>query len=378
MTDQLDIYDNLDSRINLILSQKVSLKARKLALELGVDRSELNSFLYKHTELYSLNSETHEWSLLKPNELIINFPDVRWLDSELFEDALTKAGSPLDSRANKITFIIGNKCSILLEAASRFLALCNQLAMIGKTVTVDFNACKTTLYYFDRIGFCDRLNTAVNILPSRPVGSKAQSLKGNNKNLTEFGEIDPLNPNPDIPRELRKTFISHAGEIYSSMAFTVISEPFGNVYDHALSPISGFAALQLYNGNKRHIQTVISDSGIGIAGSLRKVLESKYPELHKRFTPRTIHADILLIKEVFEKGDISQVDEDARGRGLHKTFELAVKYNANISIRQESFELKLYYRNGVLKNFSHTENMVKILGTHFCFDFFLTNSTNSR
>ena len=135
------VIGNNGSSLQNILGQNISLKARKLAYELGVDKSELNSFLYKHPDLYIQNSDTHEWSLVKPSELIINFPEVSWLYSNTFEQILGKADSPLDSQVNKITFIIGNQCSILLEAASRFLALCNQLIMIGKTVTVDFSAC---------------------------------------------------------------------------------------------------------------------------------------------------------------------------------------------------------------------------------------------
>lgn len=365
------MYRDLATNINIILGKSISLKARKLAQEIGVDRSELNSFLYKHTELYVINTENHEWSLVKPSELIINFPEVTWLDSDAFEQSLNKAGSPLDSTANKVTFVLGAKSSIMLEAASRLLALCNQLVMIGKTVTVDFSATKSTLHYFDRCGFCDRLDIAVNVLPSRPVESKAKTYKGNNENLIEFGEIDPKNIDSKVVEDLQKSFIFHAGSQFQTLALTVISEPFNNVHDHSSSPINGFAALQKYQGKQTHIQTVVSDSGIGIAGSLRPVLQNKYPKLEMKFSPRTIKTDILLIKEVFEKGGILQVDDADRGLGLNRTFELAVKYNANISIRQENFELKIYYRNGVLKNFSQSDNLVKILGTHFCFDFFL-------
>ena len=371
MNSQFNSSNDLAAKINAVLNEKRSLKAKKIATALGIDRSEVSSFLHANKEQFIQNLETFEWSLVKPKELIINFPEVNWLDSETFENTLINAGSPLDNQAHKITFIIGNKCSILLEAASRFLALCNQLILIGKPVTVDFSACKATLHYFDRIGFCDLLDQGVEILPSRPKISKAKSHKGNSKNLTEFGAINLITPDQQIPRDLQKTFISHAGESYSTLALTVLSEPFNNVHDHSNSQINGFAALQLYNGNKKHIQTVVSDSGIGIAGSLRPVLADKYPSLQSKFSPRSIHTDVLLIKEVFENGGISQVYEEARGLGLNRTFKLAVKYNANISIRQESFELKLFYRNGVLQNFSSTENLVKILGTHFCFDFFL-------
>ncbi|MCZ8500021.1 hypothetical protein O9929_28255 [Vibrio lentus] len=48
------------------------------------------------------------------------------------------------------------------------------------------------------------------------------------------------------------------------------------------SPIDGFAALQVYSKTNR-IQTVISDSGVGIANSLRLVLKERYPELYEEF-----------------------------------------------------------------------------------------------
>lgn len=371
MAYHIDMQRDLASHINNILGQNKSLKARKLANELGIDKSELNSFLYKHPELYIQNTETHEWSMAKPKELIINFPEVNWLDSDTFEQTLWKLGSPLESNADIITFTVAKKCQILLEAASRFLALCNQLVLIGKVVNVDFSATTSTLHYLDRCGFCDRLDASVNVLPERPAESKAKAYKGNSENLREFGEIDPQNIDSKVVEELQKSFISHAGAKFSALALTVISEPFNNVHDHSDTPICGFAALQKYHGNQKHIQTVVSDSGVGIAGSLRPILNKKYPKLEKKFSPRSVKTDVLLIKEVFEKGGISQVDDDDRGLGLNRTFELAVKYNANISIRQENFELKIYYRNGVLKNFSQTENVVKILGTHFCFDFFL-------
>lgn len=332
MKSSFDSSSDLAAKVNAILNEKRSLKAKKIATALGVDRSEVSSFLHSNKEVFIQNPETFEWSLVKPKELIINFPEVSWLDSNTFEQTLSQVGSPLESQADKITFIIGNKCSILLEAASRFLALCNQLIMIGKTVTVDFSACKATLHYFDRIGFCDLLDQDIEILPSRPKSSKAKSYKGNSNNLTEFDAINPISPDHQIPRDLQKTFISHAGEAYSTLALTVLSEPFNNVHDHSNSPINGFAALQLYNGNKKHIQTVISDSGIGIAGSLRPVLADKYPSLQSKFSPRSIYTDVLLIKEVFENGGISKVYEEARGLGLNRTFKLAVKYNANISI----------------------------------------------
>jgi hypothetical protein len=100
---------------------------------------------------------------------------------------------------------------------------------------------------------------------------------------------------------LKQSFVSLVGKNeYSQPAFTVISELFGNVRDHSKSEILGFAALQLYKGKRPHIQTVVSDSGRGIIGTLRPILESKYPKLARKFPLSNPEADALLLKEVFD------------------------------------------------------------------------------
>lgn len=292
MNSQFNNNNDLAAKVSAILNEKKSLKAKKIATALGIDRSEVSSFLHANKELFIQDPETFEWSLVIRIELVINFPEVNWLDSETFESTLIKAGSPLDSKAKKITFVIGKKCNILLESTSRLLTLCNQLVMIGKAVTIDFSACKATLHYLDRAGFCDRLDTAVDVLPLRPAISKAETHRGRNTSLMEFGEINPSNLDPKVALELQKLFIHHAGEQYETLALTIIAEPLNNVQEHSKSPINGFAAFQKYQGNKKHIQTVVSDSGIGIAGSLRPVLEHKYPKLQTKFTPRSMYAPI--------------------------------------------------------------------------------------
>ena len=371
MINKFDNNEELISNIEEILKPNIGVMAKDIARKLDVDKSELNSFLYHRSDLYFQDKKLFTWFLIKSQKFIISFPQVLWLDSGLFEETLKNTGSPLDSNVDHIVFIVAKKCSILLDAASRLLSLCNQLIWAGKYVTIDFNACKPTLHYFNRIGFCDLLNAGVDILPSRPIHSGAKTYKGNNENLKEFGEINPMQPDAAVPEDLQNAFIFHAGEQYQTLALTVISEPFNNVHDHSNSPIPGFAALQLYNGAKKHIQIVISDSGVGIVGTLRPILESKYPLLFEKFSPQSPLKDILLIKEVFEKGGISQVDIEGRGLGLKRTHDLAVKYTANLTIRQEFFELKLFYKEGELQKFSYTENMPRILGTHVCFDFFL-------
>ena len=58
----------------------------------------------------------------------------------------------------------------------------------------------------------------------------------------------------------------------------VLSELLQNVEEHSGAATPGFAGLQFYK-KTNHIQTVISDSGLGIVGTLMPVLSQRYPEL---------------------------------------------------------------------------------------------------
>lgn len=221
------------------------------------------------------------------------------------------------------------------------------------------------------MGFFDHLDERVSVLPSRPELSGAEIYKGNSNAVVEFGAICPKKPDETIPEQLKNSFVFYAGEKYSLAAFTIISELFGNVHDHSETPIPGLVALQMYKGKHPHLQTVVSDSGKGIIGTLVPVVEQIYPELAQTFDFTDPESRVLLVKKVFENGGITQTGEKARGLGLKRSQEYAIKYNANISVRQENFELKLFYRKGELRSSDHTLDMHTIRGTHVCFDFFL-------
>lgn len=45
------MHRDLVTKINIVLAKSIGLKARKIAHELGIDRGELNAYLYKHKEL---------------------------------------------------------------------------------------------------------------------------------------------------------------------------------------------------------------------------------------------------------------------------------------------------------------------------------------
>lgn len=356
-----------------LLRKNSGLKAREIAKRLNADKKDVNSILYGYSEEFSHDGE-FRWSLQENGDVQILFPENTWVDSDAFEASLKNAGCLLSTQCKSIVFIVTKECKILLEAAARLLALCNQLAVIKKKVTIDFSSCESTRTYFDRIGFIQHLDIRVHVLPARPAISAATTYRGNSDTVVEFGAIHLDDPDIAIPKMLKNQFVHHAGEHYSDAAFTIFSELFGNVCEHSNTPIPGFAALQKYKYPQPHIQTVVSDSGAGIVGTLRPVLLRHYPKLAEKYCFNDPKSEVLLLKEVLEKGRITQTGcakKTGRGLGLKRSQQYAVQYNANISVRQETFELKLSYRSGKLRDWSYMISMPKIMGTHVCFDFIL-------
>lgn len=353
-----------------ILETTPGLMAKEIAREIGSTKKQINPFLYSHEDKFT-QDDKYRWFLINPDLLEIEFCD-DWVDSDSFEEVLKQVGSPLDSECSNITFKIPKGCKLLLEATARLLALCNQLDFNDKHVTINF-ADKQTLSYLNRVGFVDHLREDVVVLPARPKESAASKFKGKSSAVVEFGEIDINSPNKEIPRQLKESFADHTRDEYASPVFTVLSELFGNVSEHSEASMPGFTALQLYkNSRVPHIQIVISDSGKGIVGTLRPVLEEKYSNLAKKFDLSNPMSDVLLVLEVFKKGRISQYgSDDGRGLGLKRSSDVAAKFNANISIRQENFELRLIYLEGKFSKYLYKLNMPVIKGTHICFDFLL-------
>ena len=364
------------NKIQAVLSKTPALKAKTIAAQLHADKAQVNKLLHDHQDIFVKDQEAFTWSLVSQAELRIELGDHRWLSAEHFENALVATTSPLDSKCRSVIFVVAKDCKILLEALARLLALCNQLADAGKEVSIDFSAAKPTLNYLNRIGFFDLLRQGIKILPRRPRVSAAIAYDGNNYGVVELREIDHIAPNDEIPDLLRNSFVSCAGDQYSVAAFTVLSELFGNVQEHSASTTAGFAALQYYKA-ANHIQTVISDSGLGIVGTLMPVLKDRYPEVVQRIAESSLEPGVVLLQEVFSGGGISKVNDPSRGLGLKRSGELANKFNAIISVRQENFEFKVRRnRRGI--EFSHTLGLARISGTHICFDFLLDPPSVSR
>lgn len=254
-----------------------------------------------------------------------------------------------------------------MDALARVLAFSNQLEAVKKSVILDFSNCKSTLTYLDRAGFFEHLHPAIAVLPKRPSGSKAIDYKGNSHGLVELKKINPTSPDKSIPELLKNSFVVCAGDSYSFAAFTVVAELLHNVEEHSATATAGFAGLQFYK-KTNHIQTVISDSGLGIVGTLQPILAQRYPALAKKIAASPLPPEVALLKEVFLEGRISQKQSDGCGLGLKRSNDLARKYKAKITVRQEGFELVVRH-SPTATSFDHLPNLVQLAGTHICFDF---------
>ncbi|WP_331427255.1 ATP-binding protein [Vibrio sp. M250220] len=359
----------MELAIQNLLRERPNLKAKKIASILGLERKKVNSFLHANSSTF-IQNEDYEWSL--SNEVLkvlFPVPARNWLTSSGFEEVIKQYDGLWDEETTTIemTFLGG---SFLLDSLGKLLALINQLVYQNKSVSLDFSACDKSFSYLCRVGFFELIDPRVVVVPNV---KDASCYYGHNSKVMEFGVINPKEPDESIPLQLKQAFIEQAGSKHSNAAFTMISELFGNVRDHSKSPIDGFAALQVYSKTKR-IQTVISDSGVGIANSLRRILKKQYPETYQEFKTVNAENDALLIKRVFERGRISSAennDDKSRGLGLKRSGDIAAKFNAKIHIRQDSFELTLIYSEGKLSDHEVSYGLQKLCGSHICFDFSL-------
>ena len=359
-------------RIEKVLNASPGLKGKEIAKNIGEDKKVVNAFLHEHKDIFNQDSN-YCWCLNKADEIKIELDSNSWVDADSFENSLQSSISPLDAEESHVVFIVPEKCSVLLEPACLMLALCNQLCDIGKAVTIDFTACRSALTFFDRIGFFDSLNSNCIVLPNKPKSSRAVKYKGGNKNLVEFGLIDPVNSDQDLNaadkiliNQLTESFVRLVDTDYEDVASVIFSELIGNIKRHSQTKLWGIAGLQKYAGRNNHIQTIVSDSGVGIATTLKTGIQSHYPDLFMRSESEDY--DLFLVKEALTKGQISRSGK-GHGLGFGITTQKAMKFNASLSVRQESFSLKFFYNNNQLVNIVHRQNLTKIHGTHLCFDF---------
>ena len=353
-----------------ILVKTPGLKGRQIAKKIGEERKAVNSFLSKHLDIFEKDEE-HCWSLKKQAIVVVEFPS-RWVDEHIFEESLSQLSHSSYESINEVHFIFPEDCKFLLIVIARFLALANQLVDRGCSLTIDMGQCRNTLNFFNRNGFFDYLDKRVTTIPERPKSSLAKRYKGNSKTMLELGDVEPNQRNRELIIRLGERFIENSSEQYSLAAKTVFSELIGNIKDHSDSKITGLAGLQLYNGKNKHIQTIVSDSGVGIAATLRTTLEDTHPKLFKKYQIDNSENNAQLVLHAFTNGEVSRFGK-GRGLGFKSSREHATKDRALISIRQEDFSIELEYLNGNEVRSKITPNLCTILGTHICFDFYLDN-----
>lgn len=356
-------------KIEQILNTTPGLTGREIAKKLGEEKKAVNSFLAKHQSVFHQDDDYRWYNTV---ETAIEFP-AGWVDADKYESVLA-CHPDLFNRKGKIKFTLPEGCNLLLEPISRFLALSNQLDHHGIEVTIDLANCSNTRSFLNRAGFFDLLSKDIKIIPKRPKNSTAKIFKGNAESLVELGSICPKSKNKELIVGLHSSFVRKSSTDYDMAAFTVFSEFIGNVSEHSESELDGFAALQIYNPPhmRNHIQTVISDSGLGVVPTLRSTLKKYYPALYKSYPDTGTESDIGLVLEVFSKGRVTRHGkESGRGLGFESTREQASKFDADLSIRLETFCVTLPYRDGELSPPLIKRDLTKIKGTHICFDFFI-------
>jgi hypothetical protein len=357
----------MQEAIKKLLKISPCLKGKEIAKKLVYNKKQVNSFLYSNPDIF-LRDDSFRWSLVPLPEIRIEFEENTWMDCNSFENSLLKSKTLLYENNNAIYFVVPENCRILLDAAARFLSLCNQFSNVGNTVTIDFSDCLTTLSYFNRIGFVDHLDKNVVILPHRPSESGAEKYRGNSDTVVEFGSLNPYEADKELVNQLTDRFVQQSDRKFEAAAFTVFSELIDNVSEHSETPIPGFAALQKYGGKRDHIQTVVSDSGLGLVATLAPSLQTHYPDIYKVLNSKNF--DVQLVIDLLTKGGISRFGT-GRGLGFKSSREQTIKFDAKLSVRQENFSVCIEYINGEIKEISKQTNLQTILGTHLCFDFFV-------
>lgn len=361
-------------KIKELLKKKPGLTAKEIAKEIGCTRKEVNQFFHRNPEPFVKDESDFTWTLASGSEATVTFSS-NWVDCDSFEASLLNAEGDLED-ASTVTFVLPEGCSFLLDALARLLALCNQLAFAKKTVTVDFNNNGNLKHYLDRAGFFDHLDEKVSVLPQRPSNSAAERHKGKSETLEELGVVTPHedeDAKDELVKRLTNKFVSLVNDTYKTAVSTIFAELAGNIQDHSNTKLNGFAGLQKYKGSNPHIQTIVSDSGVGIAASLRPSLQTHHKKLYDKYHIESVDNDIALVTEVMSKGLISRYGA-GRGLGFQTSRDRALKFKAKYSVRQENFSLEFIFDDEQLRDVIKRKNLVKILGTHICFDFVIDQS----
>jgi hypothetical protein len=297
-------------------------------------------------------------------ETLIELPPF-WTNASSLEDVLRAAPSAHQSGSPDVRFRIPRGCQLMTDAAVRLLSLFNQLDCSTRRVLVEFEEGEDgVLGYLGRIGFFESLLPNVVVLPGRPMSSTAARYHGRNPSLVEIERIDRKQRDSGLLNRLTMAITracsqrSDINELQGA-AWTILAELIDNVFSHSETPLDGFAALQVYRrGNC--LKVAVSDSGLGMLGTLRPALQSEVPRLAGL-------SDVDLLVEVFRRG-LSR-HGSSRGCGLKGCADKAIKFRAELDVRLPQERILLVPgTQGYKANTAFCYSGLPLIwGTHVCF-----------
>jgi hypothetical protein len=297
---------------------------------------------------------------------VVRFP-ARWIDASQFETALRNSCGPHDPGSLEVTFEFPTGCKVMVDAAIRLLSLANQLACTTRRVRLHFEEGESgTMGYLDRMAFFDHLAAEIEVLPARPVFSAARIHRGSNRNLVEIARINKDARDEDLPARLESAVMISCRarddvQELGGAAFLIFAELIDNIFAHSVTPLDGYAALQVYSGGNR-LSVAVSDSGRGIMDTLRPSLRTEFPRLVGL-------SDTDLLVEVFKEG-LSRHGSD-RGCGLKGCAAKAIKFAADLDVRLPNQRVLLSPARGMYQlNTAYCyEGLPLMWGTHIAFAF---------
>jgi hypothetical protein len=301
-----------------------------------------------------------------PLHCMVHFP-AQWVDASRFERALLNSCGPHASGTFEVSFHFPVGCKIMVDTGVRLLSLVNQLASTTRRVRLDFQEGEAgTMGYLNRMGFFDYLAGVVEVLPSRPAYSAAEMHRGSNAALVEIARINKDARDEELPTRLTDALMQScrtrpdAAELKGA-AWLIFAELIDNIFSHSRTELDGYAALQVYSKGNR-LLVAVSDSGLGIMGTLRPSLSTEFPKLAGL-------SDTDLLVEVFRQG-LSRHGPD-RGCGLKGSAAKAIKFEATLDVRLPKQRVLLTPARGAYEANTADcyEGLPLVWGTHIAFGF---------
>lgn len=290
----------------------------------------------------------------------------KWVDARAFEGALCAGGQAYGPHIKSVVVEFPEDCKLMIDVAIRLLSLCNHLKACSKDVRLFFSPNGDLRGYLNRMGFFDHLSRDVDVLPFRPFFSGANIHRGSNRALVEIERIDCRMPvDQSLAPRLAETVEracakrSDAKDV-GFASFNIFSELIKNVFEHSHASADAYAALQTYTGGNR-LTVTVSDSGIGMMGSLRPTLVGT--DMHAL-------SNVDLLVEMFRRG-VSSKHEGKRGLGLMSSAKHAIQFRADLDVRLHHQRVLLKPSNDIYSpHMAYSQTDLPLLqGTHVSFSF---------